>query len=200
MNILFPCIILLCAAVLAVVAPQNFLAALLDGATKSASLCVALLASYAVWLGLMRVWEESGVSKKISKHLRPIVKKLFRLPDPKDEKAVDAVCMNLSVNLLGIAGAATPYGIQAANLLDKTNHADFSSCMLFVINATSIQLIPTSIIGIRTALGSAAPTDILLPTLITTTFSTLFAVGLLWLCFTPVSIPKIRKTQGAGIR
>jgi spore maturation protein A len=107
--------------------------------------------------------------------------------------------MNLSVNLLGISGAATPYGIRAANLLDKTKNAEFSSAMLFVINATSIQLIPTSIIGIRTALGSSAPADILLPTLISTAFSTLFAVGLLFLIFAPLpalKLPFLRKTRG----
>ena len=107
--------------------------------------------------------------------------------------------MNMSVNLLGISGAATPYGIKAAKLLDASPHAEYSSAMLFVINATSIQLIPTSIIGIRTALGSVAPADILLPTIFTTAFSTLFAVGLIFLLFTPLPALKthvLTKTRG----
>ena len=197
MNILFPVVFLVCAVILAFLSPQNFLSALLKGAEKSAGLCIALVSSYAVWLGLMRVWEESGVSKKVSALLRPVIKKLFRL---NDADALDAVCMNVSVNLLGISGAATPYGILAAKLIEKTPNAEYSSAMLFVINATSIQLVPTSIIGIRTALGSGAPADIVLPTLITTAFSTLLAIGLLQLCFSKVSLPKLRKMQGAGVR
>ena len=196
MNILFPILFLLCNLLLLFFAPENFLGALLQGASKSASLCLSLLSSYAVWLGLMRLWEESGVSRKIAKLFRPFTKKLFRTDN---QQALDAICMNLSVNLLGISGAATPYGIRAANLLDKTKNAEFSSAMLFVVNATSIQLIPTSIIGIRTALGSSAPADILLPTLISTAFSTLFAVGLLFLIFAPLpalKLPFLRKTRG----
>ena len=200
MNILFPIVFLLCAVLLLFFAPENFLAALLDGASTGASLCIALLSSYAVWLGLMRVWEESGVSKKVAKLFRPLAARLFRT---RDERALDAVCMNLSVNLLGISGAATPYGILAAKLLDKTENAEYSSAMLFVLNATSIQLIPASMIGIRTALGSAAPADIVLPTLIATAFSTLLAVFLLRVCFLPKPdfvLPKFNKIKGAGMR
>ena len=196
MNFLFPIVFLICAVLLLFFAPQNFLASLLDGASVGASLCIALLASYAVWLGLMRVWEECGVSKKVANLFRPLVKRLFRV---NDEKAVDAISMNLSVNLLGISGAGTPYGITAAKLLDKTDNAEFSSAMLFVLNATSIQLIPTSMIGFRTALGSATPADIFLPTLIATAFSTLFAVGLLYIHFLEkpkIFIPKRAKQGG----
>ena len=197
MNLLFPLVFIVCALLLAVFSPDVFLKTLLSGAEKSASLCFALLSSYAVWLGLMNVWEESGVSKKVSSLFRPIARKLFRLPDGD---ALDAVCMNLSVNLLGISGAATPYGIKAAQLLNQTEHAEFSSAMLFVVNATSIQLIPTSLIGVRTALGSASPADIVLPTLLATAFSTTLAVALLHLAFLPVSLPRFHKKQGAGMR
>ena len=199
MNTLFFIIIFLSALILLFVAPNAFLAAMLDGAGKSATLCISLLASYAVWLGLMNVWEKSGVSRKISHILRPLTSKLFQT---KDEKTLDALCMNISVNLLGISGAATPYGITAARLLDKTENAEYSSALLLVINATSLQLIPTSVIGIRTALGSSAPADIVLPTIICTVFSTVFAVCLLRLCF--LSMPKLRfpfyKKKGAGVR
>ena len=144
----------------------------------------------------MRVWEECGVSKKTAKLFRPLAKRLFKT---NDENALNAICMNLSVNLLGISGAATPYGIRAANLLDKTQNVEYSSAMFFVINATSIQLVPASIIGIRTALGSVSPSDILLPTLFTTAFSTLFAVFIIWLCFLPfskITFPLLRKRSG----
>ena len=182
MNAIFTVIFILCNAVLLVLAPNDFLSCLLDGASKSATLCLSLVASYAVWLGLMKVWEDSGVTKATSKLLKPLAKRLFKT---NDEETLNAVSMSLSVNLLGVSGAATPYGIRSAKLLDKTDEAEYASSMLFVLNATSIQLIPTSIIGIRVALGSNAPLDILLPTLITTAFSTLLGVLLTRLLIPP---------------
>ena len=205
MNTLFALIFILADIILLFLSPENFLSALLDGASKSATLCLSLLSTYSVWLGLMKVWEASGVTRGVSRMVKPVAKKLFKTDD---EEALDAVCMNLSVNLLGISGAATPYGIRAAQLLDKTEEAEYSSSMLFVLNATSIQLIPTSIIGIRVALNSAAPTDIILPTLITTVFSTLLGVVLTRLLIPPKAAKrkkrahagvKILKTKGAGI-
>ena len=110
MNVVFAVIFILSGAVLLLVDPAGFLPALLDGATKSATLCLALLASYAAWLGLMQLWEESGVARGISKLLKPLCRKLFRT---NDEEALSAIGMNLSTNLLGIGGAATPYGIKS---------------------------------------------------------------------------------------
>ena len=206
MNILFSLIFILSTLLLLCVSPENFLSALLDGAGKSAALCASLIATYAVWLGLMRVWEDSGVTRGISRLLRPIAKKAFKT---EDGAALDAICMNLSVNLLGISGAATPYGIQAANLLDKTEQAEYSSALFFVLNATSIQLLPTSLVAVRVAFHSAAPNDIILPVILTSLFSTLFGVLFTKLFFSLKEkkhrIParhifiKKRKTKGAGI-
>ena len=189
------------------VAPEQFLAALLDGAGKGAGICISLLATYAVWLGLMRVWEDSGVARGVSRLTKPLAKWLFQTDD---EATLQAVSMNMSVNLLGISGAATPYGIQAAKLLDKTDNAEHASAMLFVLNATSLQLLPSSIISLRVSLGSVAPYNVILPTAIATVFSTVLAV-VLTKAFIPskkrvfrlVSAPhktaSIQKTQGAGI-
>ena len=202
MNALFSIVFLLSAAILFVLAPENFLPTLIDGASKSAALCFSLIATYAVWLGLMNVWKDSGVTRAVSRALRPLARKLFKTDD---QETLDAVCMNASVNLLGISGAATAYGIKAANLLDRSKDAEYDSCMLFVLNATSLQILPTSIIGVRTALGSASPADIVLPTLIATLFSTLLGVVLVRL-FVPRGREKsvslrweMGKTRGAGI-
>lgn len=182
MNHLFFVVFLLSAALLLFTAPETFLASLLTGASKSATVCVAILASYSIWLGLIKVWEDSGLTSAVSKRLRPLAKALFKTGD---EDALSAICMNLSVNLLGIGGAATPYGIKAANLLDKSENAEYASAMLFVLNATSLQLIPTSIVAVRTAMQSAAPADIILPTLLSTVLSTLFGAILVRLFIPP---------------
>ena len=200
MNALFGIIFFFSALILLFLSPDAFLTTLLEGAGKSATLCISLLSTYAVWLGLMNVWEQSGVSRKFSRLLRPIARKLF---GTKDEKTLDCLCMNMSVNLLGISGAATPYGISAAQLLDKADNAEYASAVLLVLNATSLQLIPTSIIGIRTALGSAAPADIVLPTLFSTVFSTALGLALVWLCFSVKNrrfFPVLQKKHRAGVR
>ena len=208
MNILFALIFLITTGILLVINPEAFLQTLLDGASKSAATCLALIATYSVWLGLMRVWEDSGVARGVSRLVKPVARRLLKTDD---EKALNAVCMNLSVNLLGISGAATPYGIQAANLLDKTENAEYSSAMLFVLNATSLQIFPASMIAVRVSMHSASPNDIILPTLFATVFSTLLGVLLTRLFIKPKtaevsakkSIPfyaKFIKTRGAGMQ
>ena len=83
--------------------------------------------------------------------------------------------MNLSANLLGMGGVATPMGISAAREMDKEGNI-YAMNVLFVLAATSIQLLPTSVIALRTETGSVSAEDIILPTLIATAFSTVLAV------------------------
>jgi spore maturation protein A len=182
MNVIFCLLFIACAVILAITQPTSFLPALLDGASKSGATCVGLIATYSVWLGLMKVWEDSGVTRAISKLLKPLAKKLFLV---QDDETLTAVSMNLSANCLGLAGVATPYGIKAAKLLDKQPNAEYASAMLFVLAATSIQIFPTSMVAMRTALKSGAPADIVLPTLLTTTLSTLLGVALTYLFLRP---------------
>ncbi|MBE7079661.1 MAG: hypothetical protein E7371_00310 [Clostridiales bacterium] len=195
MNILFAIVFSLCTFLLLCIAPDQFLTALLDGAGKGASVCISLVATYAVWLGLMRVWEDSGVARGVSKCVKPLARRLFQTDD---EATLQAVSMNMSVNLLGISGAATPYGMQAAKLLDKADNAEYASAMLFVLNATSLQVIPTSVISLRIALNSTAPYSILFPTLFATAFSTALAVVLTRIFIQPKTTVFFKK-QGAGI-
>ena len=138
----------------------------------------------------MRIWQESGVTRGISKLLKPLLRKLLKT---NDENALQAAAMNVSVNMLGISGAATPYGIQAARLLDKTKNAEYSSAMLFVLNATSLQILPTSLVAVRTSLQSASPADIILPTILASAFSTLLGVTLTALCLRPTKKTYIKK-------
>lgn len=178
MNVLFSILFTASCLLLLILNPENFLSALLNGGSSAATLCLSLVATYSVWLGLMQLWEDSGLSKKIARLFRPLARRIFKTDD---KPTLENICMNLSVNFLGISGAATPYGITATRLLDKSEQPEYASAMFFILNATSIQLIPTSIIGIRVALHSSAPADILFPTLFTTAFSTLLGVVLCYL-------------------
>lgn len=208
MNIIFAIVFLTCTFLLLCVSPENFLVAMLDGASKAATLCVSLLATYAVWMGLMKVWESSGVARGVSKLLRPLAKKILKT---EDEQAIEAACMSFSVNMLGISGAATPYGVKTAQLLDKTPNAEYSSAMFFVLNATSLQILPSSLVAVRVAMHSASPADIIFPTLLVSLFSTMLGVVLVKVFIPSISTSKKRekstvkiatkqKTVGAGTR
>jgi spore maturation protein A len=182
MNILFSLLFLLCTFLLLCVSPDTFLPSILDGASRGASVSVALIANYSIWMGLMRIWEDSGVARSASKLLRPLVKRVFKTDH---EEALQTISMNLSVNLLGISGAATPYGIRSAKLLDQTENAEYASAMLFVLNATSLQIIPTSIVSVRVGMLSANPYDIILPTIFASLLSTIVGVTLTRLFIRP---------------
>lgn len=152
----------------------------------------------------MRLWEDSGVARGVSRLIKPALKHLLKTDD---EQSLSAVSMNVSVNLLGISGAATPYGIKAAQLLDKTDNAEYSSAMFFVLNATSLQILPSSLVAVRVAMQSANPTDIILPTLIATVFSTTLGVLLTTFAYRKKSALKTKniapvcvKTRGACTR
>lgn len=201
MNILFTAVFFICTALLLFNAPETFLSTMIEGAGKSATLCLSLLATYAVWMGLMRVWEDSGVARGMSRMLKPVARKLFRTDD---DEALGAVCMNLSVNLLGISGAATPYGVKAAKLLDKTPEAEYASAMFFVLNATSLQLFPASIVAMLTSMHSGNPTSIILPTLFTTLFSSLLGCTLTFLFVRPKRkkekpVPALKSLKMTGV-
>ncbi|MBQ9598870.1 MAG: spore maturation protein, partial [Clostridia bacterium] len=116
------------------------------------------------WTGIMKIAEKSGLSDKIEKLLRPLITFLF--PNSSNE-AKKFISMNMSANLLGMGNAATPMGIKAMQTLDKENprpeYASDDMCMLVVLNTTSLQLIPTTIIALRTAANSANPFSVILP-------------------------------------
>lgn len=174
MNAVFTVIMLLSAAVIIVTSPADFLPALTDGARSAAETALMLFLIYAVWMGLSAVAEDSRLSERISRLMRTPVRRIFRT---NDDEATTYMAMNLSCNILGIGGAATPYAVKAISRLEESGN-DFAQNLLFIVNATSVQLIPTTVIALRSSLGSAAAHDIALPSLIATIISTGTAVAI----------------------
>ncbi|MBO5045313.1 MAG: spore maturation protein [Clostridia bacterium] len=169
MNGIFTAVFFLSALLFLIFSPDSFLPALLEGGQKAATLSLSLLAVYCVWLGFFRVMEQSGLSSRISTLFLPVCKKLFRT---EDKRAVFLASGNLTANMLGLPGAPTPLGIQATERFMNAGNA-YAASMLFVLNATSLQLIPTTVIALRASYGAQSPADVFLPTLIATLFSTL---------------------------
>lgn len=172
MNPIFFVLFTLSVAVMLFTSPQAVVSAALTGAEKAVSLTFSMAAIYALWLGVTKVAEKAGVTDKLSVFLRKPVKFLFGNVSKEAEKNIS---VNLSANLLGMGGIATPAGIKAAAELDKTNDV-FAMNVLFVLAATSIQLLPSSVISLRSSVGSTSPSDVIIPTLITTTITTALAV------------------------
>lgn len=186
MNVVFAFILTVCVSLLLFKDPNAALGGMLDGVSSAIAMSVGLVAVYAVWLSVLNVMEKVGLNRAIGKALKPLTKRLF--PSENDETR-ETISLNMSANLLGMGGAATPLGIKAINGMAKDSEKTSDSIALFVvINCTSIQLIPTTIIGLRAASGSVNASDIILPSLIATTVSTLVGVGL---CFAVRKIKKI---------
>lgn len=172
MNVIFTIIFILSMITLLITAPDKLLPSLLTGAENSAKMALTLFCIYAVWMSVSNLAEKSGLSKGAAKALKPLSKKLFKTDN---EKALENLAMNVSCNLLGIGGAATPYAVKAIGELEKDKN-ERAQKLLFVINATSVQILPTTVIALRAGAGSAAAFDIFLPSLICTAFSTIVAV------------------------
>lgn len=156
--------------ILLIINPESLFAAMLSGGEKATLLSAKLIAIYAVSMGLVKIMENSGIMKKLSKLLMPLNKKLFLCDN---ETTNGYISTNLSANILGLGGISTPMGIKSVEELYKRPFNYYTTSMFFVINATSLQLFPISVIALRSSFGSAAPSDILLPCILCTFMSTL---------------------------
>ncbi len=162
--------------VLLITNPSAVLSEMLGASANALELCIELCAVYAVWLGIMELVDASGLSEKLAKLLRPLIKKIFKVDNAETQKII---ALNVSANMLGLGNASTPMGIKAMQKLDDgSGKANFAMIMLVVLNATSIQLLPTTVIGLRASAGSENPSDIIIPTLIATFCTTVLGIFL----------------------
>lgn len=157
--------------------------AALDSSKEAVELCISMFGIMALWTGVMKIAEASGLTRKFIRLVRPLLRFLF--PDvPEDSKANDYIASNMMANILGLGWAATPFGLKAMEELQKLNLArggkkevaSRSMCAFLIINISSLQLIPVNIIAYRGQYGSVNPAEIVGPAIVATTVSTLAAV------------------------
>ena len=132
-----------------------------------------------LWLGIMRIGERGGVIGALSKLLSPVFTKLF--PEiPKGHPVTGSIFMNIAANMLGLDNAATPLGLKAMEqmqtLNDKKDTASNPMIMFLVLNTSGLTIIPVSILVYRAQMGAAQPTDVFVPILLATFFSTLTGI------------------------
>ena len=150
-----------------------------DSSKNAFEISLGLTGILALWLGVMKIGEQSGMINALSRWLSPVFCRLF--PDiPKGHPAMGSIFMNFSANMLGLDNAATPMGLKAMKELQELNpHKDTATnpmIMFLVINTSGLILIPVSIMVYRAQMGAAQPTDIFIPTLLTTTVSTFVGI------------------------
>lgn len=142
-------------------------------------LSISLLGTICLWNGIMQIASKTSIVKHLSKLLNPIMKRLF--PDiKKEEKVHEEITMNIIANIMGLGNAATPLGLKAMKSMQKKNsdknRLSNSMAMFIVLNTASIQLIPTTVIAIRSSLGSSNPTAMIVPVWIATICAAIAAV------------------------
>lgn len=164
--------------------PSKVLTGMLTASNNAVKLSLELCAIYAIWMGIFTILEKSGLSKRLSKLLSPIINKIFGKNNLSAESK-DYISMNISANLLGMGGAATPLGIKAIESMQKGNPnkttVTFPMIMLIAISCSSVQLLPTSIIGMLANAGSSNPSSIIFPSIICSFLSTTIAILLVYL-------------------
>jgi len=150
--------------------------AAIDMAKTSVTIAIGLIGIMALWLGIMKIAEASGLIKIIAKGLRPITIRLF--PDvPEDHPAIGSIVLNMSANMLGLGNAATPMGLKAMEELQELNEqkdtASNSMVMFLAINTSSVQIVlPATVVALMGAVAS----QIFITTIMATLFSTIAAV------------------------
>ncbi|PKM43605.1 MAG: spore maturation protein [Firmicutes bacterium HGW-Firmicutes-8] len=156
--------------------------AALTGAQTAVDFALGLIAIMAFWLGIMKVAEEAGMIRLLSRLMKPLTAFLFPSV-PRDHPAMGAIIMNISANVLGLGNAATPMGLIAMKELQKLNRSDPKTasdamCTFLALNTSCITIIPATIIGIRIKAGSVNPTEIVGTTIFATAWAMLVAVVL----------------------
>ena len=136
--------------------------AALEGADSAVELSLSMAGVMCLWSGVMEIMNACGLSEGLARIFRPVLRRL--LPNAcRDPETLAAVSANTSANLLGLGNAATPLGIRAACRMARgcDGVASDELCLLVVLNTASIQLLPTTVASVRSALGAESPFDIL---------------------------------------
>lgn len=158
---------------------QEVVNAILDGADISVRIALSLIGIMAFWLGIMRIAEKAGLVQWIAKIIKPVTKWLFNDVPPENE-AIGNIALSVSANALGLTNAATPIGLKVMQELQDINEekdtASNSMCMFLAMNTAGFQIIPATVIAVLVAVGSKNPTEIIMPTLIVTSFAFVSAI------------------------
>ncbi|NLD20488.1 MAG: spore maturation protein [Clostridiales bacterium] len=159
----------------------EFTDGLMTSCTEAVEFIISLAGIMAVWSGLMKIAEESGLIEKVSKATMPLMSYLF--PNEKNNQTIAMMIMSFMANIFGAGNSATVFSLKAMELMDEeNNHSPYASnamCMFVALTMSMIQLIPITVIKIRSDLGSVSPESIIVPSILAGLISMLVSV---WVC------------------
>ncbi len=154
-------------------------AAVVGGSAQGVELAFGFVGIMALWLGLARVAEASGLFHRVGRIVGPFFARLFPGLDP-DHPAIGSMWMNVAANMLGMGGAATPFGLKAMSQLAEDNPdpttASDQQITFIAINTAALNLVPATVIALRVAAGSKNPTEIVAPTIVVTSLAMVVAI------------------------
>lgn len=150
---------------------DNVTKSAIEAASGAVTIAIGLIGIMALWLGIMKIAEDSGLMNLVAKAITPLLKRLF--PDvPPGHPAMASMTMNIAGNMLGLGNAATALGLKAMEDLETLNKhpgvATNAMCVFLTINTAGLQLVPATVIGILASAGSKEPTIIIGTTILAT--------------------------------
>jgi len=180
LNIFWPCCIVISIIISILTGSlENLNNSVFESTETAVQLTITLIGTMCLWSGIMEIAVNTSIIDKIKRLLKPLMKFLFPKMRAQD-KEYEEICMNMISNLLGLGNAATPLGLKAMETMQRKNEQKDKStdemAMLIVLNTASLQIIPTTVIAIRTSLGSNNPTQIIVPVWIATLTSAISAI------------------------
>lgn len=180
LNIFWPCCIVISIGIAILTGNlENLNNSVFESTESAIQLTITLIGTMCLWSGIMEIAVNTSIIDKIKRLLKPLMKLLFPKMRAQD-KEYEEICMNMISNLLGLGNAATPLGLKAMETMQRKNEQKDKltdeMAMLIVLNTASLQIIPTTVIAIRTSLGSSNPTKIIVPVWIATLTAAITAV------------------------
>lgn len=158
---------------------SNVSNAVFESANQTVNLCLTLLGTLCLWNGIMKIAVNTSIIEKLTQFLKPLISFIF--PEIKNNKKISKeISMNIVANILGLGNASTPLGLKAMESMQKENrnksNLSDSMAMFILINTASLQIIPTTVISIRSSLGSQEPAKIIIAVWVATIAAFLTAV------------------------
>lgn len=158
-----------------IITGNNITETILNSPKESLNLCIQIFPNLALWLGIMKIAEKSGLIEKLARKTSKIIKPLFK-EIPENHKSIGYISSNIIINMLGIGNAATPFGLKAMKSLQELNQTDTASKSMItflVINTSGLTIIPTTVLSLRSYYNSVNQSKIILPCILTTLLSTI---------------------------
>lgn len=173
MNAIWTSIVIVALCILTALSPDKVSDVAINSANSALTTTFSMCGVYCLWLSIAEVMQKSGIVEMIARLTKPVNKALF---GNLDDNVASDISMGLSANIIGAGNVATPFNLKAMSALTEKGALNRQGALLFVLNATGIQLIPSTVVGLRASALSSNPSDVILPSLVCTVVTSIIGV------------------------